>query len=72
MNFKASSGLPTPWKSKKMFEKDMADVIYQIEQGTFSIFKYIRSGKAKPLVAAFSRSQITDTGLKVRLVFAVM
>lgn len=49
----------------------MRKVLNDINFETFSFADYIKLGFIVPLTAAFSRNQITNSGLKTRLVFAV-
>jgi len=73
MNLKASTGLPQPWISKRQSIDLIRDVYARIEHEAFDIVSTFKnmSERLEPLTAAFVRMQITNSGLKVRLVFAV-
>lgn len=72
VNFKASSGLLNVWHSKRHYRLTMYEIIYGILNGSFDLLGYVRANEdVVPFTAAFIRNQITDSGLKARLVFAV-
>lgn len=74
MNLKASSGLPYPWCSKRQLLEHIKSILQLLISGNFDInyaFSFLKKDGDTPFHAAFTRLQITDSGLKVRLVFAV-
>jgi hypothetical protein len=73
MNLKASVGLPTPWVKKRDSIETISLVFSRImsrDLDLLALAKDLDSGVV-PLTAAFVRNQVTNSGLKIRLVFAV-
>lgn len=74
INLKASTGLPKPWVSKRQSIGLIKNIYDEVKNERFCIikaFNNIKANESAPLTAAFVRMQITNSGLKVRLVFAV-
>lgn len=74
MNLRASAGLPKPWVTKRQSVDIIRDIYHRICAQTFCVietFNRISRNDVVPFTAAFVRMQITNSGLKVRLVFAV-
>lgn len=73
MNLRASIGLPTPWVSKRQSIEFIKEIYYKIVNHKLNLDEEFLNlvGNVAPLTAAFVRMQITNSGLKVRLVFAV-
>lgn len=67
IKWNASAGLPFPWFKKSELREQMEHVVQSLINQTFSF----STVSLTPITAAFVRSQITNEGLKVRLVFAV-
>lgn len=68
-NFSASSGLPSPWLKKRDLKIEMFKIISDFCKESLNIFELDR--KCFRFSAAFKRQQVTNSGLKTRLVFAV-
>jgi len=72
INFSASIGLVKPWIQKRQYRAEIYIIILRILNGTFDLQKEVMENPdVSPFTAAFLRNQITDSGLKCRLVFAV-
>jgi len=72
INFKASSGLPQPWLSKRMIKTKILSIIQRLPDHNLDLHDLDTNPfELVPLNAAFVRFQITNSGLKARLVFAV-
>jgi hypothetical protein len=72
INFKASSGLPEPWLSKRVIKYKLIKVLHSIYDNSINLRDLdANEFEVVPLSAAFVRLQITNSGLKARLVFAV-
>jgi hypothetical protein len=72
LNLKASIGLPKPWIKKRQMKAECLSLYNLFTSSKLDLLQFIEANsKSVPLTAAFLRCQITDSGLKVRLVFAV-
>jgi len=73
MNLNASSGLPTPWYSKRRMLPTILQILESVRTKTFDLVANVTeiSREEYPMTSAFMRMQITNSGLKMRLVFAV-
>jgi len=69
VNWKASIGMSRPWIRKRDVYASCYDIIDGFINGTLNIQQILHSDER--LAAAFKRLQITEKGLKHRLVFAI-
>jgi hypothetical protein len=68
-NSKASVGLPTPWLKKGQLVTQFRNVLTLFYEEKLDMSTLLKGTEF--FSGAFKRSQVTDSGLKVRLVFAV-